>query len=63
MSIACDAPYSAWPGLIELVSTVAVALWVMQDEEVHPTFELVVDGAVDGGVGPVSTNNPGWSRR
>ena len=63
MSVACVAPDSAWTALIGLVSTVAVALWVMQDEEVHPTLELVVDGAVDGGVGPVSTNNPGWSRR
>ncbi|KAI0694018.1 glycoside hydrolase superfamily [Cerioporus squamosus] len=53
------------PGILDYSgrNTVAVALWVMQDEEVHPTLELVVDGVVDGGVGPISTNNPGWSPR
>ncbi|TFK90371.1 glycoside hydrolase family 35 protein [Polyporus arcularius HHB13444] len=53
------------PGILDYngSNTVAVALWVMQDEEVHPALELVVDGAVEGGVGPISTNNPAWSPR
>ena len=44
-------------------STVAVALWVLQDVEVHPTLELEVDNVVEGGVGPIAVNNPGWSPR
>ena len=44
-------------------STVAVALWVLQDAEVHPTLELELDSVVEGGVGPIATNNPGWSPR
>ncbi|KAI0738818.1 glycoside hydrolase superfamily [Daedaleopsis nitida] len=53
------------PGILDYngENTVAVALWVMQDVEVHPTLVLVVDGVLDGGVGPIATNNPGWTPR
>ena len=44
-------------------STVAVALWALQETAVAPTLELVVDGVVDGGVGPIAVNNPGWEQR
>ena len=44
-------------------STVAVALWALQDLEVHPTLELALDSVVEGGVGLFLTNNPGWSPR
>ena len=45
------------------LSTVAVALWALQETAVAPTLELVVDGVVDGGVGPIAVNNPGWEQR
>ena len=44
-------------------STVAVALWSLTDAPVSPTLELVLDDALQGGVGPVVVNNPGWSPR
>ena len=44
-------------------STVAVALWALQDAPVSPTLALVLDGAVEGGVGPIAINNPPWSPR
>lgn len=44
-------------------STIAVALWVMEDTAVHPTLELVLEGALEGGVGPIAVNNPGWEAR
>ncbi len=44
-------------------STVAVALWVLQDVEVGPTLELELDSVVEGGIGPIATNNPGWVSR
>ncbi|OBZ71548.1 putative beta-galactosidase A [Grifola frondosa] len=44
-------------------NTVAVALWALEDTPVSPTLELVVDGVLDGGVGPIGVNNPEWSPR
>ena len=46
-----------------LNSTVAVALWALEDTAVSPSLDLVLDGVLDGGVGPVATNNPKWSPR
>ena len=37
-------------------STVAVALWALNSTAVSPSLELVVDAALDGGVGHVATN-------
>jgi hypothetical protein len=45
------------------VSTVAVALWAVTTEAVSPTLELVLDDLLEGGVGHVGVNNPGWSPR
>ncbi|KAI0070921.1 hypothetical protein K474DRAFT_1669569 [Panus rudis PR-1116 ss-1] len=44
-------------------NTVAVALWALDNTPVSPTLKLVVDGVVEGGVGPIATNNPSWSPR
>ncbi|KAL5482805.1 hypothetical protein ACEPAI_9400 [Sanghuangporus weigelae] len=45
-------------------NTVAVALWSMlPDATITPTLELAVDGLVEGGVGGIVTNNPGFSAR
>ena len=44
-------------------STVAVALWAMDDTPVSPTLQLVVDGVLDGGVGPIASNNPRFAPR
>ena len=44
-------------------STIAVALWVMENTQVYPDLKLVLDGVVEGGVGPVATNNPAWAPR
>lgn len=44
-------------------NTVAVALWVLDDVPVSPNLRLVVDEVLDGGVGPIASNNPGWSPR
>ena len=46
-----------------LYSTVAVALWALEDVPVSPGLKLVVDAVLDGGVGPVTTNNPSWKPR
>ncbi|KAG8737536.1 hypothetical protein FRC10_008085 [Ceratobasidium sp. 414] len=43
--------------------TVAVALWVLEDEPVQPTLSLVVDGSYEGGVGKIALNNPVWTSR
>ena len=49
---------------MRLCSTVAVALWAMKpNETVAPTLEIVADGFLDGGVGGVATNNPGFNVR
>ena len=44
-------------------STVAVALWALNNTAVSPSLELVVDDVLDGGVGPIATNNPAWEPR
>ncbi|KAG9087630.1 hypothetical protein FS749_002792, partial [Ceratobasidium sp. UAMH 11750] len=44
-------------------NTVAVALWVLEDEPVQPTLSLVVDGSYEGGVGKIALNNPAWTSR
>ena len=46
-----------------LRSTIAVALWSLNSTSVSPTLDLVVDGVLDGGVGPIALNNPAWSAR
>jgi len=42
-------------------STVAVAVWAMGNGTIAPDLELVVDAAVEGGVGNVVPNNPAWN--
>ncbi len=44
-------------------STVAVVLWALQDTPVSASLKLVVDDVLDGGVGPVTLNNPRWEKR
>ncbi|KZT12288.1 glycoside hydrolase family 35 protein [Laetiporus sulphureus 93-53] len=61
-------PQSKFPvhqGLLDYsgTNTVAVALWALQDTAVSPTLELVVDTVIEGGVGEIGVNNPGWSAR
>lgn len=42
-------------------STVAVALWAMENKPVTPNLQLTIDGVFEGGVGGVTTDNPKWS--
>ncbi|KAI0339083.1 hypothetical protein BDW22DRAFT_1362002 [Trametopsis cervina] len=53
------------PGILNYngKNTVALALWQLTDAKVSPNLKLVLDGAVEGGVGPVRSNNPGWTPR
>lgn len=44
-------------------STVAVALWALENAPVAPTLALALDGAVEGGVGRVRVDNPVWAPR
>ncbi|KAH8078388.1 glycoside hydrolase superfamily [Cristinia sonorae] len=44
-------------------NTVAVALWALENTPVKPSLKLVVDQVLDGGVGSIKVNNPGWKRR
>ncbi|EKM56228.1 glycoside hydrolase family 35 protein [Phanerochaete carnosa HHB-10118-sp] len=44
-------------------NTVAIALWALENAAVSPTLELVLDEAVEGGVGQVAVNNPAWTPR
>ncbi|KAL5524689.1 hypothetical protein ACEPAF_9834 [Sanghuangporus sanghuang] len=45
-------------------NTVAVALWsLLPNATITPTLELAVDGLLEGGVGGIVTNNPGFSAR
>ncbi|KAI0642855.1 glycoside hydrolase superfamily [Trametes meyenii] len=39
-------------------NTIGVALWALEETSVHPTLELVLEGILEGGVGPIATNNP-----
>ncbi|KAI0352573.1 hypothetical protein OH77DRAFT_1523159 [Trametes cingulata] len=66
--IANFGPQAAFPvheGILDYhgTNTVAVALWALEDTPVSPTLELVVTEVLDGGVGPIHTNNPGWTPR
>ena len=48
-------------------STVAVALWSLLPDgsgvSVKPTLDLVLDGYIEGGVGGIEVNNPGYLDR
>ena len=46
-----------------LDSTVAIALWALNSTAVAPALELVADDVLDGGVGPITLNNPAWAPR
>ena len=46
-----------------MASTVAIALWALENTAVAPALELVVDDVLDGGVGAIALNNPVWSPR
>ncbi|PIL34795.1 hypothetical protein GSI_02582 [Ganoderma sinense ZZ0214-1] len=53
------------PGILNYngKNTVAVSLWALNNTAVSPTLELVIDEVLDGGVGPITTNNPEWEPR
>lgn len=51
------------PLIILTQSTIAVALWTLDETSVSPTLELVIDKILDGGVGHISVNNPTWEPR
>ena len=44
-------------------STIAVAIWALDEEPVSPSLDLVIDEVVDGGVGHIAVNNPTWEPR
>jgi len=44
-------------------NTVAIALWAMEAAPITPTLALTVDAILQGGVGPIISNNPPWSPR
>ncbi|GBE78934.1 Probable beta-galactosidase [Sparassis crispa] len=44
-------------------NTVAVALWSMENTPVSPTLALQVNTVIEGGVGAIALNNPGWTPR
>ncbi|TFK90360.1 glycoside hydrolase family 35 protein [Polyporus arcularius HHB13444] len=53
------------PGILDFhgKNTVAVVLWALENTPVSPSLKLVVDDVLDGGVGPVTLNNPRWEKR
>ncbi|KAH9919183.1 glycoside hydrolase superfamily [Epithele typhae] len=53
------------PGILDYhgTNTIAVALWALNTTAVSPKLTLAVDGVLDGGVGPITVNNPVWSKR
>ncbi|PIL34820.1 hypothetical protein GSI_02607 [Ganoderma sinense ZZ0214-1] len=53
------------PGILDYngKNTVAVALWALDNTAVSPSLELAIDAVLDGGVGPIATNNPVWEAR
>ncbi|PIL34790.1 hypothetical protein GSI_02577 [Ganoderma sinense ZZ0214-1] len=53
------------PGILDYngKNTIAVALWALDNTAVSPSLELVIDSVLDGGVGPIATNNPVWEPR
>ncbi|KAI0092324.1 glycoside hydrolase superfamily [Irpex rosettiformis] len=44
-------------------NTVALALWQLTPAAVSPQLKLVLDDAVQGGVGPIAVKNLGWTPR
>ncbi|CDO72277.1 Glycoside Hydrolase Family 35 protein [Trametes cinnabarina] len=60
-----QASFPVPPGILDYdgKNTVAVALWALNNTAVSPSLDLVVDNVLDGGVGPITTNNPKWSPR
>ena len=44
-----------------LASTVAVALWMMEPNVYAPTLDLTIDTILQGGVGRVRVDNPGFT--
>lgn len=42
-------------------STVAVALWAMEAVGIKPSLKLTLDTVLEGGVGPIVPDNPGWT--
>ncbi|KZP00442.1 glycoside hydrolase family 35 protein [Calocera viscosa TUFC12733] len=44
-------------------NTVAVLLWAMEDTGATTSLNVTVNGVFDGGIGPISLDNPGWSSR
>ena len=56
---ACPCPRA----LTLVASTVAIALWALENTAVAPALELVVDDVLDGGVGAIALNNPAWAPR
>lgn len=45
-------------------NTVAIALWALEENTtVAPHLSLVFDDYIEGGVGPISINNPQWTPR
>ncbi|KAI0738819.1 glycoside hydrolase superfamily [Daedaleopsis nitida] len=53
------------PGILKSngKNTVAVALWATNNTAVSPTLELSIDQVLDGGVGPIASNNPAFTPR
>ena len=48
--------------LTRVHSTVAVALWALDDTSVSPSLQLSVDAVYDGGVGPIAfLKSPSYS--
>ncbi|KAH9009703.1 glycoside hydrolase family 35 protein [Lactarius pseudohatsudake] len=59
-------PQSKFPvhqGILDYngTNTVAIALWAMEAVPITPTLSLTVDTILQGGVGPIISNNPLWS--
>jgi len=50
-------------GILEYngVNTVAVALWAMEAVPITLTLELTIDTVLEGGIGPIVPDNPGWT--
>ncbi|EIW52309.1 uncharacterized protein TRAVEDRAFT_75316 [Trametes versicolor FP-101664 SS1] len=64
-NIGPQARFPVPPGILDHhgSNTIGVALWVMEDTPVSPTLDLVLEGALEGGVGPIAQNNPVWTAR
>ncbi|KAK7008309.1 glycoside hydrolase family 35 protein [Favolaschia claudopus] len=62
-------PQSRFPvpqGILDYqgTNTVVLAVWATSDEGAQiKSFELTVDSVLEGGTGPVGTNNPAWEQR